>query len=65
MGKKPMKQKSLPSNNLSKNKDENNVNSIAKKVSLSFETADDLLMNKDALNKDSLRYASEIKNRLG
>ena len=51
MGKKPMKQKSLPSNNLSKNKDENNVNSIAKKVSLSFETADDLLMNKDALNK--------------
>ena len=65
MGKKPMKQKSLPSNNLSKNKDENNVNSIAKKVSLSFETADDLLMNKDALNKDSLRYASESKNRLG
>lgn len=45
---------------------ENNINSVAKKVALDFEAADDHLMHKKhALNKDSLAYASEIKNRLG
>jgi len=53
--------------NPGKNKaQDNNVNSVAKKVALSFEAADDHLMSKkNALNKESLAYTSEIKNRLG
>lgn len=53
--------------NPGKNKaQDNNVNSVAKKVALSFEAADDHLMNKkQTLNKNSLAYTSEINNRLG
>lgn len=67
MGKKRKDGESLAFNSPGKLKSQtNSVNSVAKRVSLSFETADDLLMNKqERSGKNSLAYASEIKNRLG
>ncbi|MGI6684437.1 MAG: hypothetical protein ACOX47_02890 [Bacillota bacterium] len=66
MGKKRMDYKSLAQSNPGKiTAQAKNVNSVAKDGSLDFETADNLLMKKTALNDDSLAYASKIRSRLG
>jgi len=66
MSKTRLRYESLAGSNPGKiNSQANSVNSVARKVSLSFKKNDDLLMNKNALNKDSLAYTSEIQNRLG